>query len=391
MKHILEIQNIGKKFNITHKGSSSSTFREALLGFFKRDEVSSEIFWALKDVNFNVYPGESIGIMGKNGAGKSTLLKILSKITPPSTGKILSRGRIASLLEVGTGFHSELTGRENVYLNGSILGLRRAEINKHFDAIVDFSGVERFLDTPLKHYSSGMQLRLAFAVAAHLEPEILIIDEVLAVGDVEFQKKCMRKMSEVSGSGRTILFVSHDMNAIASLCSRGIVLKNGTVDFTGGISECIENYLQVKADHTVYKTNNKANNTVYIRSIQVSNSLDVGTSVFFYTEEINLTFEIEIIDKSIKCDLFFLILDSKKRRVFAGESSTISSRMTFKIEKEFLVRGRYSVHAFINQPNIARLHEIEDVCEFEIIDSGSLMQKHGDYNYGNVFGRGTWL
>ncbi len=179
------------------------------------------------DISFDVMPGDTLGIIGKNGAGKSTLLKILSKITPPSSGKIISRGRIASLLEVGTGFHPELSGRENIYLNGSILGMKRSEINKHLDAIIDFSGVEKFLETPLKHYSSGMQLRLAFAVAAFLEPEILVIDEVLAVGDAEFQKKCLGKMEDVSKSGRTILFVSHNITSLQSICKMGLLLIDG--------------------------------------------------------------------------------------------------------------------------------------------------------------------
>jgi lipopolysaccharide transport system ATP-binding protein len=194
---------------------------------FKSSSV--EDFWALKNVSFEVLPGESIGIIGRNGAGKSTLLKILSKITPPTKGRIISRGRIASLLEVGTGFHPELTGRENIFFNGSLLGMKRKEIEDKFDEIVDFSGVERFLDTSLKHFSSGMQLRLAFAVAAFLEPEILIIDEVLAVGDAEFQKKCLGKMEDVSKSGRTILFVSHNIGLVQKLCNRSILLREGVL------------------------------------------------------------------------------------------------------------------------------------------------------------------
>ncbi|HWZ21390.1 MAG TPA: ABC transporter ATP-binding protein, partial [Cytophagaceae bacterium] len=227
MKPILEIQNISKKFKIQHETQRYLSIRDSISNVFTKTKNNNEDFWALKDVSFDVYPGDSIGIIGKNGAGKSTLLKILSKITPPTSGKIISRGRLASLLEVGTGFHPELTGRENIYLNGSILGLRKSEITKQFDEIVNFSGVEKFLDTPLKHYSSGMQLRLAFAVAAHLEPEILIIDEVLAVGDAEFQKKCIGKMNEVSKSGRTILFVSHNMSAVKSLCEKCIIIELG--------------------------------------------------------------------------------------------------------------------------------------------------------------------
>jgi len=244
MKPILEIQHISKRFRIAHELQPYATIRSRAAQIFSnRKSHSSEEFWALKDVSFDIQAGESFGIIGKNGAGKSTLLKILSKITPPTAGKIVSRGRIASLLEVGTGFHPELTGRENIFLNGSILGMKRKEILNKFDEIVSFSGVEKFLDTPLKHYSSGMQLRLAFAVAAFLEPEILIIDEVLAVGDAEFQKKCIGKMGEVSQSGRTILFVSHNMAQIQSLCSKGILLNEGKVSATGTIGKVISEYL----------------------------------------------------------------------------------------------------------------------------------------------------
>ncbi len=215
MKPILEVQQVSKRFQIQHQQAAYLSLRDKLSTLFQ-PRTSKEEFWALRDVSFTVQPGESVGIIGRNGAGKSTLLKILSRITPPSAGKIVLRGRLASLLEVGTGFHQELTGRENIFMNGSILGMKNSEIKSKFDEIVDFSGVEKFLDTPLKHYSSGMQLRLAFAVAAHLEPEILIVDEVLAVGDSKFQKKCIKKMEDVTGEGRTVLFVSHNLPSLKS-------------------------------------------------------------------------------------------------------------------------------------------------------------------------------
>ena len=206
-------------------------------------ETSSDLLWALRDVSFDIHEGEVVGIIGGNGAGKSTLLKILSRITEPTSGRVVIRGRVSSLLEVGTGFHPELTGRENIYMNGTILGMRKKEIDRKFDEIVDFSGVERFLDTPIKRYSSGMSVRLAFAVAAHLEPEILIIDEVLAVGDAEFQKKCLGKMQDVAAAGRTVLFVSHNMPAVKNLCSRAIRLRDGRLAFVGSTNEAIEQYL----------------------------------------------------------------------------------------------------------------------------------------------------
>jgi lipopolysaccharide transport system ATP-binding protein len=242
VKPILEIQNISKKYRIQHLAGGYLSLRERMMSALRFERNHTEDFWALKDVSFDVQPGESIGIIGRNGAGKSTLLKILSKITPPTEGKIISRWRIASLLEVGTGFHPELTGRENIFFNGSLLGMKRKEIAAKFDEIVDFSGVEKFLDTPLKHFSSGMQLRLAFAVAAFLEPEILIIDEVLAVGDAEFQKKCLGKMEDVSKSGRTILFVSHNMGAVGSLCKTGILLDRGQLAIRGDAPQVIARY-----------------------------------------------------------------------------------------------------------------------------------------------------
>lgn len=210
----------------------------------------SDMVWSLKDLNFEIEQGDAVGIIGRNGAGKSTLLKILSRVTSPTTGAVKVKGRVASLLEVGTGFHPELTGRENIFLNGAILGMRKAEIKKHFDAIVDFAGVERYIDTPVKRYSSGMYVRLAFAVAAHLESEILIVDEVLAVGDAEFQKKCLGKMNDVSkGEGRTVLFVSHNMASIRNLCPKGIFLQHGIMHFDGDIEDCIANYIKVDIDN----------------------------------------------------------------------------------------------------------------------------------------------
>ena len=244
-KNIIEIHNVSKMFRIHHQAGGYLSLRERLAGFYKLKKSLDEDFWAIKDVSFNVKPGESKAIIGRNGSGKSTLLKILSKITPPSSGRIITRGRMASLLEVGTGFHPELTGLENVFFNGSLLGMSKREIEAKFDEIVDFSGVEKFLDTPLKRYSSGMQLRLAFSVAAFLESEILVIDEVLAVGDIDFQKKCLDKMETVTKSGRTILFVSHNMAAIRTLCSSVVVLDKGQVKYHGEVNNGIDKYMMI--------------------------------------------------------------------------------------------------------------------------------------------------
>lgn len=255
----LKAENISKQYRLGQVGTGTMShdlnrFWHQIRGkenpYLKIGEVNdraskgdSEYVWSLKDINFEVEQGDAVGIIGRNGAGKSTLLKLLSKVTKPTTGKIYTNGRIASLLEVGTGFHPEMTGRENIYLNGAILGMTRKEINRKFDEIVDFSGVERYIDTPVKRYSSGMYVRLAFAVAAHLESEILIVDEVLAVGDADFQKKCLGKMGDVSkGEGRTVLFVSHNMASIKSLCTTGILLENGYLKKTGSVSSVIDSY-----------------------------------------------------------------------------------------------------------------------------------------------------
>ncbi|MFY0607979.1 MAG: ABC transporter ATP-binding protein [Cyclobacteriaceae bacterium] len=235
----IKVEDLWKQYRIGHKKSTS--FRESINHWFSKSE--EDYFWALKELNFEVKRGEAIGIIGKNGAGKSTLLKVLSKITYPTKGRVTINGRVSSLLEVGTGFHPELSGRQNVYLNGTILGMTKKEIASKFDEIVAFSGVEKFIDTPVKHYSSGMKVRLAFSVAAHLEPEILIIDEVLAVGDAEFQKKCLGKMEDVAGEGRTVLFVSHNMGAVNHLCKHGIVLNQGSVQTNGTIEKAVSNYM----------------------------------------------------------------------------------------------------------------------------------------------------
>ena len=245
MKPAITIESLSKKYKL-RQGAPYLALRDIISKPFRTPgKEANSSFWALKDLDLEVGEGERVGIIGANGAGKSTLLKIISRITPPTTGRVLLNGRVASLLEVGTGFHPELTGRENIYLNGSILGLRKKEIDAKLDAIIDFSGVATFIDTPLKNYSSGMQLRLAFAVAAHLEPEILLIDEVLAVGDIEFQKKCIGKMEEISrSSGRTILFVSHNLAAIRSLCSRCVYLKKGTLLADGPVGDVLDRYIQ---------------------------------------------------------------------------------------------------------------------------------------------------
>lgn len=306
----LKAENISKQYRLGQVGTGTlshdlNRFWHRIRGredpYLKIGEANdratrgeSQYVWSLRDINFEIEQGDAVGIIGRNGAGKSTLLKLLSKVTKPTTGKISTNGRIASLLEVGTGFHPEMTGRENVYLNGAILGMTRKEISRKFDEIVAFSGVERYIDTPVKRYSSGMYVRLAFAVAAHLESEILIVDEVLAVGDLEFQKKCLGKMNDVSeGEGRTVLFVSHNMASIKQLCSKGIFLEKGLVKHNGDIDECIamysnENITSEQSTAEIIKNNTS---TVKVDKLLINGSED--TIVVFGANENEIHLEIE--------------------------------------------------------------------------------------------------
>lgn len=307
-KPIIEIKNIGKKYNITHQRGGYITLRDILAGILKNPFrflkhkakqiagfTSKEDFWALRGVNIKINKGDIVGIIGHNGAGKSTLLKILTGITPPTEGEIIMRGRVASLLEVGTGFHPELTGRENIFLNGAILGMTKKEIVKKFDEIVAFSGVEKFLDTPVKYYSSGMYVRLAFSVAAHMEPDILLVDEVLAVGDAEFQKKCLGKMEEVTHEdGRTILLVSHNMAAIQQICKKVIYLKNGQIEMIGDTTDVIDKYLGSSKSQAITSYTSDRARDAQITKISISDKNDAPISMIPITETFNITVEFDV-------------------------------------------------------------------------------------------------
>jgi lipopolysaccharide transport system ATP-binding protein len=372
---ILEIRNISKKFLIDHERPAYLSLRDKLASSFK-PKVRPEEFWALRNVSFDVMPGDSIGIIGRNGAGKSTLLKILSRITPPTEGHFITRGRIASLLEVGTGFHQELTGRENVFMNGSILGMKRVEIQRKFDEIIDFSGVEQFLDTPLKHYSSGMQLRLAFAVAAHLEPEILIIDEVLAVGDAEFQRKCMGKMEDVSKSGRTVLFVSHNLNAVSSFCSKTFLLKNGVLDFWGETSDVVNRYLagltHGRDGHENF--DRRGNGSVIVESIQLTDGTYnwvedafTGHDTYFsvrYSSKApikNLVARLQVV--SYDGYVLFTCNNYHSSQPFSMPPQT--GNLICKVPRLPLMEGRYRVNIqLLNDFQVA--DEIESYFEFHV-------------------------
>jgi len=356
-------------------------------------KADSDYVWALRDINFEVQQGEVLGIIGKNGAGKSTLLKILSRVTTPTTGKIRAYGRIASLLEVGTGFHQEMTGRENIFMNGAILGMTKAEIRRKMDEIIDFAGVERYIDTPVKRYSSGMIVRLGFAVAAHLEPEILVVDEVLAVGDAEFQKKAIGKMQDISkGEGRTVLFVSHNMGSIQRLCKKGILLENGSIIYSGKIDNVVETYINTEILDGYFYRDKPLKNLYFIKKIELSTESGVKTSNFRHDESILINVEVTNHEVIGEVYLFITILDASKNKVFSAEKK-IEKKLSFslRIAPAFLTRGNYSLQAIIYKPAIAQYDLVEDTCGFSIIDTGSEFAHLETFDYGRVFGNYNWL
>lgn len=334
----------------------------------------SDIVWSLRDINFEIKQGDAVGIIGKNGAGKSTLLKLLSRVTSPSIGEIKVKGRIASLLEVGTGFHPELTGRENIYLNGAILGMRKKEITRKLDEIIDFSGVERYVDTPVKRYSSGMYVRLAFAVAAHLESEILIVDEVLAVGDAEFQKKCLGKMGDISkGEGRTVLFVSHNMAAVKNLCTSGIVLKNGLVDFQGAVTPCINTYLSNKGELAEIALADRkdriGSGKVKIVGVKIENATGLMTGSTFA-----VTIDYDSLGNSHEISEFGISVWDLRENKIISISSTFKNQLrslpssgsvVCEIPDLALVKGTYVLNCFVS--SVFGLEDyIENVLQFEV-------------------------
>lgn len=323
----------------------------------------SDVVWSLKDVNFEINQGDAVGIIGRNGAGKSTLLKLLSRVTSPSLGTIKVKGRIASLLEVGTGFHPELTGKENIYLNGAILGMRKREIARKFDEIVAFAGVERYIDTPVKRYSSGMYVRLAFAVAAHLESEILIVDEVLAVGDAEFQSKCLGKMNDVSkGEGRTVLFVSHNMGSIKTLCDKGILLKNGQVQLTGDITQVVNTY--ISTDKEIQEgIREKKNDRGYFTEWLLSNSL-IDNYSNYSRETFDLTFKFTLLKDMSKIHLGLILRDDKGDIIYGCNSRDAQNQYLN------LVAGEYEFTFHVRLPIKEGSYEVDIALanEHDMID-----------------------
>jgi lipopolysaccharide transport system ATP-binding protein len=395
VKPILEVHHLAKKYKIKHLSGGYLSLRERMLTAFKPGNGKAEDFWAVNDVSFEVQPGESIGIIGRNGAGKSTLLKILSKITPPTKGKIISRGRMASLLEVGTGFHPELTGRENIFFNGSLLGMKRKEIESKFDEIVDFSGVEKFLDTPLKHYSSGMQLRLAFSVAAFLEPEILVIDEVLAVGDAEFQKKCLGKMEDVSKSGRTILFVSHNMAAVRELCPTSILLGKGKIVKHGKSSDIIDTYLRSSVlDNQVYKGDKKKLDP-FIEQCFTSTEHEELCSTFKISEDILVNIITENPVGGINISVGIALRDKWGNKIFTTVKhfTDYSTRNHHKIiiPKNLLLSGNFSIDAALFIPNGNVYDYAREVINFHVNDYESEMASYNNSDIGIINIQCKWF
>ncbi len=403
--NVIKVENLGKKYIIGHqRRRGRATFRDAMTHVAKSawqkfrhplspnsEAVEQEEIWALKDVNFEVQQGERLGIIGRNGAGKSTLLKVLSRITEPTTGTIRLKGRVSSLLEVGTGFHPELTGRENVFLNGAILGMSHQEIKNKFDEIVAFADVEKFLDTPVKRYSSGMYVRLAFAVAAHLEPEILIVDEVLAVGDASFQKKCLGKMENVANEGRTVLFVSHNMSAIQNLCRSCLLIENGKIQNHGPVQNIIDAYLnrEIKlSGEAIFRERYKNEKKKLIfGAILILDSNKIPTSHVDILNGMSVELEYKVLEPIISAQVTFELWNSKGVCVLCSTDfdNNPEDRLNIKqpgiyrascfVSPQYLRPGNYWIHLGSSIPCVEVLDEVNHAISFEVLDTGSIESK----------------
>ena len=393
MRPIIKVEGLGKQFRIGARQVPYKTLRESIVRaaqapfrLFERNGKSEDrTIWALKDVSFEVMPGEVVGIIGRNGAGKSTLLKILSRITEPTTGQVDLYGRVGSLLEIGTGFHGELTGRENIFLNGAILGMKFGEIERKFDEIVAFAEVEKFIDTPVKHFSSGMYLRLAFAVAAHLEPEILIVDEVLAVGDSSFTKKCLGKMDDVAKQGRTVLFVSHAMSAVQNLCGSAMVLSQGQIKFYGETEQAIRQYLadgesQAGVCDLSAIQNRNGSGKMRLTKFWVEDSRGARAPAIISGERCSLVVEYESVEECLRRDVFLSIIIhtltgmpvSVINTKLLGQNFKTAppkGRIRFDISKLPLTAGRYIVDLYLaTHGGYEMMDAIKNVAGFDVAD-----------------------
>ncbi len=406
---IIKVENLSKSYILKHQNTENYTaLRDVITNkaksifnsSAKTASATSEEFWALRDLSFDVEQGDRVGIIGRNGAGKSTLLKVLSRIVSPTKGRITIDGRVSSLLEVGTGFHPELSGRENIYLNGSILGMNKAEITRKFDEIVTFAEVERFLDTPVKRYSSGMYVRLAFAVAAHLEPEILIVDEVLAVGDAEFQKKCLGKMQDISSEGRTVLFVSHNMAAISSLCNKAIVLEKGTLFESGPADKIINSYLH-RGERNTGETRDDSpaasNAKLKIRSVKILNENRVSVSELNNANKGFIEIGFEVVQEGRGYDVSFVLNHAQYGPIFTSCLKDVDTEKndgrvwkkgnyTFVIElpMDMLREGDYMMTVGSAIPKVEVLDHFKYETQFFIFDSISPVAKTTEGRGGAV-------
>ncbi len=410
---IIQVENLGKQYRLGQVGTGTlshdlNRWWQKLRGkedpYLRVGEINdrskkgeSDLVWALKDINFEVKQGEVLGIIGKNGAGKSTLLKILSRVTGPSVGDVRVKGRIASLLEVGTGFHPDLSGRENVFLNGAILGMTKEEIKGKFDEIVDFSGVERYIDTPVKRYSSGMYVRLAFAVAAHLEPEILIVDEVLSVGDIEFQNKCLGKMKNVAGQGRTVLFVSHNMSAMKALCSRAVFLKKGLLVLDDTTNKVVDEYMvseNAQKGIVVFEnddTSSFLDGKVFLKKIQLTDKFGKNKTSFDVKESFFIDLELEVLKEKYSISVHFYLKNQTGTQVMVAMDNNYSPykqnpisagthRYKLKIPENFLNEGNYFVEAVIcTNPTTQYYIAKSDCLYFTLTDDMSELGVRGDW------------
>jgi len=415
--HSIKVEGIGKVYQLAHQSTLHTSFREALtsaalapLRRFRQlrgTDASMEDFWALRDISFSVEPGEVVGIVGGNGAGKSTLLKILSRITEPTEGRAVLRGRIASLLEVGTGFHPELSGRENIFLNGAILGMKRREIIAKFDAIVAFAEVEKFLDTPVKRYSSGMYVRLAFAVAAHLEPEILIVDEVLAVGDAEFQKRCLGKMKEISEAGaRTVLFVSHNMAAVSALCTRALLLSHGSLKADGSPASVIQDYLipatvDVEGGADLRAAEGRPRGvTPVFTSLRVLGPSGKQAAALLPGDPVSIELSLSLARplraprigvgvNNARGDRIFALATYLSPQPVARLSGDASIEASFRLPP--LYPGRYSLDISLSAEEGPFIDQVEGAAAFEVVQDGYLGSSHPYFpEMGMVLVPSTW-
>jgi lipopolysaccharide transport system ATP-binding protein len=420
MRSVISVEDLGKKYILSHRTHERyPSLREVLADgmkrlagtmrhpFSDRGKDSQEEFWALRDVSFEIKQGDRVGIVGRNGAGKSTLLKILSRITEPTTGRVRITGRVANLLEVGTGFHPELTGRENIYLNGAILGMKKAEIKAKFDEIVSFAEVEKFLDTPVKRYSSGMYVRLAFSVAVHLEPEILIVDEVLAVGDASFQRKCLSKMEQVGSEGRTILFVSHNLEAVRRLCSTTILLSRGALLAVGPVQETLKAYVDAFPSNGVSETlgnyhHRKGSGAARFVSLEIQDRDGHEKNVFSVGDAITISFQLQISDayigKPLKLAVQLKTADGinlcNMTNSDSGFSFTSNARLeslSIQLDDIRLYPGTYYISLWSGSDDFSEDFDFVVDCEkFEIVDGGRLTTRRLQRTEGVLFLTPEW-